>query len=149
DLTRANQAAYLEADKEIEKEIRSRVRPDTPLLDLWNKSDATGIRCQTGIALSAKTGEGLQALRNSLLEHAGWQPAGEGVYIARARHVQALQRVAMHLAQATAQMTERAPKLELLAEELRLGQNALGEITGEFSNEEMLGLIFSKFCIGK
>lgn len=149
DMTRADQADYLDADKNIEKMIRSRVRAETPLLDLWNKSDAADMGCQGGLALSAKTGEGLQALRHKLLEYAGWQPGGEGVYIARARHVQALQRVSMHLTQAMAQMTERAPKLELLAEELRLGQNALGEITGEFSNEEMLGLIFSKFCIGK
>ena len=84
-------------------------------------------------------------LRDKLLRLAGWQPAGEGTFMARARHLDALSRAATHLAaarQATAQ-------LELFAEELRLAQAALSEITGEFSADDLLGEIFSKFCIGK
>ena len=73
----------------------------------------------------------------------------EGVFIARARHVQALARTGEHLALATAQARSPEPALDLLAEELRLAHDALGEITGAFSADELLGVIFSSFCIGK
>jgi len=99
--------------------------------------------------LSAKTGSGLDALRSKLLEVAGWQSAPEGVYIARERHVHALRRVESHLAEAHALLAQQAQALDLLAEELRLAQNALNEITGAFGVEDLLGVIFSKFCIGK
>jgi tRNA modification GTPase len=99
--------------------------------------------------LSAKTGAGLDVLRKRLLEVAGWQAAPEGVYIARERHVHALRRVAAHLAEAGELLAREAQALDLLAEELRLAQNALNEITGEFGADDLLGVIFSKFCIGK
>jgi tRNA modification GTPase len=102
-----------------------------------------------GLALSARTGQGLEALRQALLRTAGWQAAPEGVFIARARHVQALQRCAKHLALAHAHLAEPVPALDLLAEELRLAHQALGDITGAFTAEDLLGEIFSKFCIGK
>jgi tRNA modification GTPase len=88
-------------------------------------------------------------LRSKLLEVAGWQSAPEGVYIARERHVHALRRVQSHLAEADALLAQQAQALDLLAEELRLAQNALNEITGEFGADDLLGVIFSKFCIGK
>jgi tRNA modification GTPase len=99
--------------------------------------------------LSAKTGLGLDALRQRLLQVAGWQSVTEGIFIARARHVQALGQVQAHLAQAKNHLDSRAQALDLLAEELRLAQNALSEITGEFSSDDLLGVIFSSFCIGK
>ena len=102
-----------------------------------------------GVRLSARTGEGLDGLRRVLLDVAGWQSAPEGVYIARARHVQALQAVDTHLQEAAAQLQAQGPALDLLAEELRLAQNALNAITGEFSSDDLLGVIFSSFCIGK
>ena len=101
------------------------------------------------VVLSAKTGAGLQDLRAKLLEVAGWQAAPEGVYIARERHLQALRRVDAHLREADALLKAQAAALDLLAEELRLAQNALNEITGEFTADDLLGVIFSKFCIGK
>jgi tRNA modification GTPase len=101
------------------------------------------------VHLSARTGEGLDALRRILLQVAGWQSAPEGVYIARARHVQALRAVQVHLHEAAAQLDAQGPALDLLAEELRLAQNALSAITGEFSSDDLLGVIFSSFCIGK
>ena len=101
------------------------------------------------IALSARTGEGLQALRTRLLQQVGWTHTDEGVYMARSRHVQALRAVEDHLAQADALLRQRAAALDLLAEELRQAQNALGQITGEFSADDLLGVIFSSFCIGK
>ncbi len=73
----------------------------------------------------------------------------EGVCIARERHVQALRRVGEHLVAAQTHLSARAQSLDLLAEELRLAQNALSEITGEFTSDDLLGVIFSKFCIGK
>jgi tRNA modification GTPase len=97
------------------------------------------------IWLSAKTGAGVELLRDKLLEAAGWQAAGEGAFMARARHLDALSRAAGHLAAAR----ESAAQLELFAEELRLAQAALSEITGEFSADDLLGEIFSTFCIGK
>ncbi|MDZ7593658.1 MAG: tRNA uridine-5-carboxymethylaminomethyl(34) synthesis GTPase MnmE [Thiobacillus sp.] len=97
------------------------------------------------IWLSAKTGAGIELLREKLLEAAGWQAAGEGAFMARARHLDALGRAAGHLAAARAS----AAQLELFAEELRLAQAALSEITGEFSADDLLGEIFSTFCIGK
>jgi len=102
-----------------------------------------------GIALSAKTGQGLDHLRRRLLDLAGWQSAPEGVFIARERHLHALRRVDAHLMEAAAQLAREAQALDLLAEELRLAQNALSEITGEFSADDLLGVIFSRFCIGK
>ena len=91
----------------------------------------------------------LDVLRQRLLELAGWQSVTVGVFIARERHVQALRRVQMHLANAQGHLESRAQALDLLAEELRLAQNALSEITGEFSSDDLLGVIFSSFCIGK
>ena len=99
--------------------------------------------------MSAKTGAGLQQLRQTLLDVAGWQSAPEGVYLARERHVQALRRVDQHLERANTLLALQAQALDLLAEELRLAQNALNEITGEFSSDDLLGVIFSSFCIGK
>jgi tRNA modification GTPase len=104
---------------------------------------------QDTLRLSARTGQGLEHLRQALLRTAGWQAAPEGVFIARARHVQALQRCAQHLALAHAHLSEAAPALDLLAEELRLAHQALGQITGVFTADDLLGEIFSKFCIGK
>jgi tRNA modification GTPase len=102
-----------------------------------------------GIAISAKTGTGLDALRRALLERAGWHASPEGVFIARTRHVEALRRTREHLALAQQLGEASDPALDLYAEELRLAHNALGEITGAFSVEDLLGEIFSRFCIGK
>lgn len=102
------------------------------------------------LLLSARTGTGLDALRRQLLHLAGWQSvAAEGVYLARERHVQALRRVHTHLQTAQAQLHNRVPALEILAEELRLAQQALNSITGEFTADDLLGVIFGNFCIGK
>jgi len=95
--------------------------------------------------VSAKTGAGLDALRHALLEAAGWSGAGEPVYLARERHLRALVRAQAHLDAACTQLAQ----WELFAEELRLAQEALAEITGEFSADDLLGEIFARFCIGK
>jgi tRNA modification GTPase len=95
--------------------------------------------------ISAKTGAGVELLRQALLAAAGWQQSGESVFLARERHLRALERAERHL---DAALGERA-RWELFAEELRLAQEALGEITGEFTADDLLGEIFRRFCIGK
>ncbi len=106
-------------------------------------------RSPRDIHLSAKTGVGLDALRKELLAIAGYSAPPEGVFIARERHLHALRRVGAHLMEAAGLLAQQAQALDLLAEELRLSQNALNEITGEFSADDLLGEIFSRFCIGK
>ncbi|MBC5763748.1 tRNA uridine-5-carboxymethylaminomethyl(34) synthesis GTPase MnmE [Ramlibacter albus] len=146
DLTRVNDADYKAADVTI----RAKLPADVEIIHVGNKMDAAPGELAAGmLRVSAKTGEGLDTLRKKLLETAGWQAAPEGVFIARERHVQALRRVENHLMEAAAQLARQAQALDLLAEELRLAQNALSEITGEFSADDLLGVIFSRFCIGK
>ncbi|MGJ7535170.1 MULTISPECIES: tRNA uridine-5-carboxymethylaminomethyl(34) synthesis GTPase MnmE [unclassified Variovorax] len=150
DLTRAHLDDYAAADAEILAGLQQKLPASVPVLDVWNKQDAAPATSpEQGIALSAKTGLGIEALREQLLAMAGWQAVPEGVYLARARHVQALARVGTHLALAASHLAAQAQLLDLLAEELRLAQNALNEITGEFGADDLLGVIFSRFCIGK
>jgi tRNA modification GTPase len=150
DLTRHETENYQQADAAIARTLAATLKAAVPVIDVWNKVDAPGVMAQqTGLNLSAKTGVGLSQLRQELLALAGWQAAPEGVYIARARHVQALNHVKQHLDASAQHLLQRAQSLDLLAEELRLGQNALSEITGEFTSDDLLGVIFSSFCIGK
>ncbi|MBL8335384.1 MAG: tRNA uridine-5-carboxymethylaminomethyl(34) synthesis GTPase MnmE [Rhodoferax sp.] len=149
----ADARACREADAAIAALLRQRLPERVPVIDVWNKQDllshAQRAGLPPGIALSTRTGEGLAALRAALLQAAGWQPAAEGGFMARQRHLQALERVAVHLGEAQAHLAAPAPLLDLLAEELRLAQNALSEITGAFGADDLLGVIFSRFCIGK
>jgi tRNA modification GTPase len=155
DLARRDALDYRAADAVIESTLAEKLPSSVPVIDVWNKVDCVPGAAQpesagrAAVHLSARTGEGLDALRRILLEVAGWQSAPEGVYIARARHVQALRTVQQHLEEAAAQLDALGPALDLLAEELRLAQNALSSITGEFSSDDLLGVIFSSFCIGK
>ena len=155
DLTRADAADYRAGDDAVATALQLRLPRAVHVIDVWNKLDAapTDAAPQVGdhesILLSAKTGVGLDLLRRKLLDVAGWQSAPEGVYMARERHVQALRSVDTHLAQATVMLSRQAQALDLLAEELRLAQSALSDITGEFSSDDLLGVIFSSFCIGK
>jgi len=98
------------------------------------------------VHVSAKTGAGLDALRTALLQAAGWNSRGESVFLARARHLRALKTAQAQLAAAAAQ---GGANWEFFAEELRLAQAALGEISGRVSADDLLGEIFSRFCIGK
>jgi tRNA modification GTPase len=155
DLTRAQEPANVEGDAAIAQTLDGKLPRGVPVIDVWNKADAApGARFlveaeREAVRLSAKTREGLDALRTKLLAVAGWQSAPEGVYTARERHVQALRRVEDHLENAGLHLAARDQALDLLAEELRLAQNALNEITGEFTADDLLGVIFSSFCIGK
>jgi tRNA modification GTPase len=150
DLSRLGEVPYQTDDARIRATLAERLPAQVPVIEVFNKQDlAPAALPDGGLALSARTGEGLAALRARLLEVAGWQSAPEGVWLARERHVQALGRVGGHLQAAHDLLAAQASALDLMAEELRLGQNALGEITGEFTADDLLGVIFSKFCIGK
>ena len=137
---------------EQEKTILARLPREIRKIWVHNKIDVgnTQPSCQeidgaTHIYLSAKTGDGLALLKNHLLALAGYQSNSEGIFMARARHLQALSQVDAHLNSAKWQMNSA----ELLAEELRLAQDDLASITGEFTPDDLLGEIFSKLCIGK
>ncbi len=153
DLTRASQDDYRRADAQIAADLSRILGAQVPLLHVWNKLDVSAAETAedaSSLRLSAKTGEGLAALRARLLELAGWQSGqGEGLFMARERHLQALAQVQEHLTLAQEHLLSPQPALDVLAEELRLCQHALGDITGEFTPDDLLGVIFSRFCIGK
>lgn len=135
----------------LDQNIAVRLPTGTEHIILFNKSDLAGHAArreeQDGrvtLWLSAKTGEGMTALQEELLRVAGWQTGNEGVFLARERHLVALQQALTCLR--TARL---AGGTELMAEELRLAHAALGGITGEFTPDDLLGEIFSRFCIGK
>ena len=146
--------AVLEAGAEVgvqEQRLLDALPAGLPRIHVYNKVDLLPGRepgmdagPPTQLWISAKTGAGLELLRQALLRAAGWVTAGESVFLARQRHLQALGRAREHL-EAAASLAS----WELFAEELRLAQRALGEITGEFSADDLLGEIFARFCIGK
>jgi tRNA modification GTPase len=155
DLTRVGEFSYDVADDRIGERLNTLLPSGERLVHVFNKRDAAAApraeeRRGRHVVLSAQTGAGLERLRATLLELAGWHAQPEGVFIARARHVAALQRTQGHLDQAAALLADdTGSALDLLAEELRLGHDALSEITGQFTADDLLGEIFSRFCIGK
>ena len=137
---------------EAEAGIDSRIDASIPRVLVMNKIDLVGLSPVrevftdgVRIGLSARTGEGIGLLRDELASIAGWRAEAEDVPLARERHVRALQLTLEHVDRADCSIEA----LELFAEELRLAHEALGEITGEFSSDDLLGVIFSRFCIGK
>jgi len=150
DLTRVNAPEYRAEDDAIEATMAKNLQK----IHVWNKADACAPDAlrhvgSNDLSISAKGRQGLEALRQRLLHTVGWQAAPEGIYMARERHLTALARTGDHLEQAAAWLARNAEHLDLLAEELRLAQGALGEITGEFTADDLLGEIFTRFCIGK
>ena len=141
-----------------EAEILNRLPPNLPVASVYNKIDLFGsaiVSRGTGpgepsghhkvLQVSALMGDGIDELREWLLTVAGWQPNSEGVFLARERHLRALDEAAAHVTAAS--LLEG--QYELFAEELRLAQRALTQITGEFTSDDLLSEIFSRFCIGK
>jgi len=148
-------AGITEADREILSRLPSRLQRIT----IYNKIDLASRQPERhdehdahgdtiAVSLSAKANLGINLLRSELLRIAGWHQA-EDVFIARERHLRALGDAQEHIAAARHVVEGQLPALELFAEELRLAQHSLGEITGEFTADDLLGVIFSRFCIGK
>ena len=152
-------AAYKSQEAALAAQLAAQQLPaHTPVLHVWNKADCVDTAAQQAaiadqaehaLLLSTKTQAGLEDLRQRLLQIAGWQSLPEGVFAARERHLQALREVAAHISTAQTQLLHPPVMLDLMAEELRLAQNALSSITGEFTADDLLGVIFSSFCIGK
>ncbi len=141
--------------------IAARFPSGVPVVRVLNKTDLTGFAPSVArldeadgaqiceVRLSAKNGDGIALLRAELLRIAGWQAGAESVYLARERHLIALRAAQEHLALAAQHADQNAQALDLFAEELRLAQEQLNSITGEFTSDDLLGVIFSRFCIGK
>ena len=137
--------------------IAERFPAGVPVVRVLNKADLAGVDASTDTAsdevrevrLSAKTGDGIALLRGELLQIAGWQAGTESIYLARERHLIALRAARDHLETAAAHADQNSQALDLFAEELRLAQDQLNSITGEFTSDDLLGVIFSRFCIGK
>ena len=136
----------------VEDEIDRRLPPGVERITVVNKIDLAGwaagrheVAGRVRLQVSARNGEGVDLVRQELLRIAGWHAHGEDVILARERHLAALRQALAHVRAAGGQLGA----LELFAEELRLAQEQLGEITGEFSADDLLGVIFSRFCIGK
>lgn len=131
--------------------LREELPDGTPVMLVHNKidlsGDAPGLR-DGEVWLSAATGQGIDALRQSIGALAGYEGRGEGAFTARRRHLDALRRAAGHFDEGRRALAESRAG-ELLAEELRLAHEALGEITGAVTADDLLGKIFSEFCIGK
>lgn len=149
-LERADAALWVRDTTDPEALADSPLPAGLETVVVWNKTDSAPAPATNddAVAVSAKTGEGLDTLRERIRKLAGYRNLGEGAFTARQRHVDALTAAMQHFEDGvTALDTERAG--ELLAEELRLAQQSLGLITGELSSDDLLGKIFSEFCIGK
>jgi len=147
-------ASHPSADADVLARVAERLRPGVPLITVVNKIDLTGAAPhadERNVHLSARDGRGVDLLRERLYALAGWESStgGENVYLARERHLQALAGARAHLAAAAEHAVARDLQLDLYAEELRLAQQQLGTITGDVSADDLLGVIFSRFCIGK
>jgi len=141
-----------QSESREDRKILERLPDILPRICVYNKIDllpaqpkSEALDGEIRVYLSAKTGAGVDLLRAQLLRVVGWQPTGEGVYMARERHLSALRETGRHLSGAL----EKREQIEFFAEELKLAQNALSRITGEFTTDDLLGEIFSRFCVGK
>ena len=160
DLTRQETAGgapdainYIADDARLASTLAQKLPKNTVIIDVWNKADlaspAVLQAISSGMLISAKTGVGLPALRQQLLQLVGWQAVPEGVFMARERHLLALNQVAAEVVKAATQLQAALPALDLLAEDLRQAQLQLSQVTGVFTPDDLLGEIFSRFCIGK
>ena len=139
---------------ELRAQILQALPPKCPVLEVRNKSDLLGesaLNQDTNpyLLISAKTGDGIESLKQKILESVGWGGTQEGAILARRRHLDCLDRAATHLDKSQQFAADGNISLELFAEELRLAQDQLGHITGKLLPDDLLGKIFSQFCIGK
>ena len=144
------------ADKESDElrgQILEAIPPKCPFLELVNKADLFDkefvANKPDSLLISAKTGQGIEALKQKILETVGWNGPQEGAIVARRRHLDCLERAAEHIERSEQFAANGNNSLELFAEELFLAQNHLCQITGRLIPDDLLGKIFSQFCIGK
>ncbi len=139
-------------DHFLDEKIAQHRSPKSILLNVFNKADLLDPKpaaTESDLYISAKTGYGLEALSAKLLYLAGWQPGQESPWLARQRHIDALESANKHLSIASFHADQDDRVLDLFAEELRLAHDQLGSITGHMTADDLLGEIFSRFCIGK
>lgn len=144
----------ISADNSEDAEILSQVidinRKNVPILEVVNKCDLVRPENTKGVyAISALTGEGMDVFKEALLEAVGWKGTTESLFLARQRHIEALKSALSHVEEALRILGCDKPMLDLLAEELKLSANDLGDVVGQTPTEDLLGMIFSRFCIGK
>jgi tRNA modification GTPase len=156
DLSHEFQAQNATEDAQLLAQLQNQLPAGTPVLSLLNKVDLVSNHTREAInqtpnhlILSAKTGQGLDELRAKLLQIVGFETNQTDTFIARERHLTALRAADEHLQLAYVHALTQAQALDLFAEELRLAQEALNQITGQFTADDLLGVIFSSFCIGK
>jgi len=150
DLTQGSQIST--EDQDLIKRIKLKTSKNVPIKIVWNKLDQSSKQnadLEDQWFVSAKTGQGLEQLKSELLKVAGWQPESEGGILARKRHVEALLNAEQHIKNALVLLKAQTSSIELAAEEMRLAQDELSTITGQFLPDDLLGKIFSTFCIGK
>ena len=134
----------------ILSDLKRRLGRRVPVVEVLNKADLAQVAdAKDRIAVSAVTGQGVCDLEKRLLELAGWEQTTEDVFLARQRHLESLERARRHIGAAQEALASPVPMLDIVAEELRLAGASLGEIVGETATEDLLGMIFSRFCIGK
>ena len=141
-------------DGDLKSQILKELPPKCPVLEVINKADLLAPELkktahEETLFISAKTGEGVDGLKRKILEIIGWSGSQEGAILARRRHLDCLERAAEHLKKSEVFAANGNISLELFAEELRLAQDHLGQITGKLLPDDLLGKIFSQFCIGK
>ena len=137
----------------LKTQILSEIPPKCAVLELVNKADLLQESLKTtsseALLISAKTGEGIEGLKQKILELVGWAGPQEGAILARRRHLDCIERAAEHIEKSEEFAANGNNSLELFAEELSLAQRHLGEVTGKLLPDDLLGKIFSQFCIGK
>jgi len=155
DLSRQDQDAHCQRDAQLQSLIQQRLGPQQRCLQVWNKADLisqtpAADKANGEIWISAQTGAGLEALKQEILATVGRQAsADQGEYSGRERHLRAMKAFQARLSIAQGGLLEKPLKLELVAEELRLAQQEMATITGGITADDLLGEIFSRFCIGK
>ena len=166
DLGQLKDKDYQIAEKHLNQQIQQHISDNALVVHVWNKIDlydndstlneindliqSWETKPNAPVLISTQTGAGLNLLKSSILHQLGCDlNLGEDVYIARQRHLLSLNEMVSHLSRAHEIACTRQMSVDLIAEELRLSQNALSQVTGEFSSDDLLGEIFSNFCIGK
>jgi tRNA modification GTPase len=150
DASAANQEESEILFKEIHASLVQFQNQSAHVIEVWNKQDQmTHPGPQDRLYISAKSGFGIEALKKGILQILGWESHAEDLILARQRHIDALNKALKHLMNSQVYLSQGNASLELFAEELRLAQDELGEITGKLLPDDLLGKIFSSFCIGK